>query len=111
MLLASSSELCATGAAYSAKSSLTIARARRDGKGWNGPTRSPPIGLKRMLRVHFIRHRFNSADFACEAAPYEGSCAIDEDLLDAAGLIENEQVNIWNIDNGERFTTYAIRGE
>lgn len=41
---------------------------------------------------------------------YEGSCAIDEDLLDAAGIVENEQVHIWNIDNGERFVTYAIRG-
>lgn len=42
---------------------------------------------------------------------YEGSCAIDEDLLDAADIAENEQIHIWNIDNGERFVTYAIRGE
>ncbi|SFD46878.1 aspartate 1-decarboxylase [Paracidovorax konjaci] len=42
---------------------------------------------------------------------YEGSCAIDEDLLDASGIAENEQVHIWNINNGERFVTYAIRGE
>lgn len=42
---------------------------------------------------------------------YEGSCAIDEDLLDAANLIANEQVHIWNINNGERFVTYAIKGE
>ena len=41
---------------------------------------------------------------------YEGSCAIDEDLLDAANLAENEQVHIWNINNGERFVTYAIKG-
>lgn len=41
---------------------------------------------------------------------YEGSCAIDEDLLDAANICENEQVHIWNIDNGERFITYAIKG-
>lgn len=41
---------------------------------------------------------------------YEGSCAIDEDLLEAAGIVENEQVHIWNINNGERFITYAIRG-
>ncbi len=40
---------------------------------------------------------------------YEGSCAIDEDLLDAAGISENEQIHIWNINNGERFVTYAIR--
>lgn len=42
---------------------------------------------------------------------YEGSCAIDEDLLDAANICENEQVHIWNINNGERFITYAIKGE
>ena len=42
---------------------------------------------------------------------YEGSCAIDEDLLDAANIAENEQIHIWNINNGERFVTYAIKGE
>ena len=42
---------------------------------------------------------------------YEGSCAIDEDLLDAANIREYEQIDIWNINNGERFTTYAIRAE
>ncbi len=42
---------------------------------------------------------------------YEGSCAIDEDLLDAANIAENEQVHIWNINNGERFITYAIRAQ
>ena len=42
---------------------------------------------------------------------YEGSCAIDEDLLDAANILENEQIHIWNIDNGERFVTYAIKGQ
>ena len=40
---------------------------------------------------------------------YEGSCAIDEDMLDAANLRENEQVHIWNVDNGERLVTYALR--
>ena len=42
---------------------------------------------------------------------YEGSCAIDEDLLDAAKIREYEQIDIWNVNNGERFTTYAIRAE
>jgi aspartate 1-decarboxylase len=42
---------------------------------------------------------------------YEGSCAIDEDLLDAANMVENEQIHIWNINNGERFVTYAIKGK
>ncbi len=42
---------------------------------------------------------------------YLGSITIDEDLLDAAGLIENEKVQIVNINNGERLETYIIKGE
>ena len=42
---------------------------------------------------------------------YIGSITIDEDLMDAAGIIENEQVDIYNITRGTRFHTYAIRGE
>ncbi len=42
---------------------------------------------------------------------YEGSCAIDSDLLDLAGIGEYEQIHIYNINNGERFVTYAIRAE
>ena len=39
---------------------------------------------------------------------YEGSCAIDEDLLEMAGILPNEQIQIYNMANGSRFTTYAI---
>jgi len=53
-------------------------------------------------------HRATVTD--CELH-YEGSCAIDEDLLEAANLAENEQIHVWNINNGERFVTYAIRGQ
>ncbi len=42
---------------------------------------------------------------------YEGSCAIDGKLLDTAGIREYQQIEIYNITNGERFTTYAIRAE
>ena len=42
---------------------------------------------------------------------YVGSVTIDEDLMDAAHLIENEKVTILNINNGERFETYVIKGE
>lgn len=42
---------------------------------------------------------------------YEGSCAIDGDLLDLSGIREYEQIQIYNVNNGERFTTYAIRAE
>ncbi len=42
---------------------------------------------------------------------YEGSCAIDARLLDLAGIREYERIEIYNINNGKRFATYAIRGE
>ena len=42
---------------------------------------------------------------------YEGSCAIDGHLLDLSGIREYERIEIYNIDNGERFATYAIRAE
>jgi aspartate 1-decarboxylase len=42
---------------------------------------------------------------------YEGSCAIDGELLDMSGIRENEQIQIYNVATGARFTTYAIRGE
>ncbi|MCC6611285.1 MAG: aspartate 1-decarboxylase [Burkholderiales bacterium] len=42
---------------------------------------------------------------------YEGSCAIDEDLLEAGDICEYQQIEIYNVSNGERFTTYAIRAE
>lgn len=42
---------------------------------------------------------------------YMGSVTIDEDLMDAASLIENEKVQIVNINNGERFETYVITGD
>jgi aspartate 1-decarboxylase len=42
---------------------------------------------------------------------YIGSITIDEDLMDAANLIENEKVQIVNINNGERLETYVITGE
>ncbi len=41
---------------------------------------------------------------------YEGSVTISEDLMEAAGIIENEQVHIWNVTSGTRVTTYVMRG-
>ncbi len=42
---------------------------------------------------------------------YDGSCAIDSNLLDLAGLSEFEQIDIYNVNNGERLTTYIIKAE
>ena len=42
---------------------------------------------------------------------YEGSCAIDSELLDHAGILEYEQIQIYNTNNGQRFCTYTIRAD
>lgn len=42
---------------------------------------------------------------------YEGSCAIDDELLEAANISEYEQIHLYNVTNGERFSTYAIRAD
>jgi aspartate 1-decarboxylase len=63
-----------------------------------------------MLRT-LLRAKIHRATVTHCELHYGGSCAIDEDLLAAADLLPNEQVDIWNVSNGERFTTYAIRAE
>jgi aspartate 1-decarboxylase len=55
-------------------------------------------------KLHRVRCTHSELD-------YEGSCAIDENLLDAADIREYQQIDIYNIANGERFTTYAIRAQ
>jgi aspartate 1-decarboxylase len=42
---------------------------------------------------------------------YEGSCAIDEDLLDAADIREFQKIEVYNVNNGERFSTYAVAAQ
>jgi len=60
---------------------------------------------------HLLKSKIHRATVTHCELHYEGSCAIDEDLLDASDIRENEQIHVWNIANGERFITYAIRGE
>ena len=62
--------------------------------------------MRKMLRGKIHRATVTGADLH-----YEGSVTIDATLMDGAGLIENEAVCIWNVTNGERFETYALRGE
>ena len=59
-----------------------------------------------MLKAKLHRARVTHSEL-----DYEGSCAIDGNLLDLAGIHEYEQIQIYNVTNGERFTTYAIRAE
>ncbi|MBY6188326.1 aspartate 1-decarboxylase [Marinobacter hydrocarbonoclasticus] len=63
-----------------------------------------------MQRI-MLKGKLHQARVTHAELEYEGSCAIDQDLLDAAGILEYEKIEIYNIDNGERFSTYAISGE
>lgn len=63
------------------------------------------------MQLTMLKCKLHQARVTHTELDYEGSCAIDADLLDAAGIREYEQIHIYNIANGERFTTYAIRGE
>ena len=58
-----------------------------------------------------LKSKLHRAHVTPSELHYEGSCAIDENLLDAADIHEYEQIQIYNVSNGERFTTYAIRAE
>nr|WP_314263315.1 aspartate 1-decarboxylase [uncultured Moellerella sp.] len=62
--------------------------------------------LRRMLQGKLHRVKVTQAELH-----YEGSCAIDQDFMDAAGILEYEAIDIYNVDNGQRFSTYAIAGE
>jgi aspartate 1-decarboxylase len=62
--------------------------------------------MKTMLKCKI--HRATVTDAVLH---YEGSVTIDKTLMDAAGLVEYEQVHVWNVDNGNRFSTYVIEGE
>ena len=59
-----------------------------------------------MLQAKLHRVRVTQSELH-----YEGSCAIDDNLLDASGIKEYQAIDIYNVTNGERFSTYAIRAE
>ena len=63
-----------------------------------------------MLRT-FLRAKIHRATVTAADRDYEGSISIDRALCRAAGLLEFEQVDVYDITNGARFTTYAIYGE
>jgi aspartate 1-decarboxylase len=62
-----------------------------------------------MLRI-FLKAKIHRATVTAADLNYEGSLSIDRDLMDAAGIAEFEQIRVYNINNGERFETYAIEG-
>ena len=63
------------------------------------------------MQLTLLKAKIHRASVTHAELHYEGSCAIDARLLEIAGIIENEQVHIFNVNNGERFVTYAIKAE
>lgn len=62
------------------------------------------------MRIEVLKSKIHRAKITEAELHYVGSIAIDEDLMDAANLIEGEKVQIVNINNGERLETYVIKG-
>ena len=63
------------------------------------------------MYINVVKSKLHKVTITDANLQYVGSVTIDEDLMDAANLIENEKVQIVNINNGERLETYVIRGE
>ncbi len=60
------------------------------------------------MNITMLKSKLHRATVTHAELEYEGSCAIDQKLLDAANILPFEQLHIYNVTNGERFTTYAI---
>ncbi|NLH48673.1 MAG: aspartate 1-decarboxylase [Myxococcales bacterium] len=63
------------------------------------------------MRRTMLKSKIHRATVTQADLHYEGSVTIDDLLLRAADIIPNEKVSIWNITNGSRFDTYALRGQ
>ena len=62
--------------------------------------------IRTMLQAKLHRARVTQA-----CLDYEGSCGIDEELLELSGILPNQYIELYNVTNGERFCTYAIKGK
>lgn len=63
------------------------------------------------MQIEVVKSKIHRVTVTEADLNYIGSITIDEDLMEAANIIENERVYIYNINNGERFDTYVIKGE
>ncbi|MDN5864220.1 MAG: aspartate 1-decarboxylase [Gammaproteobacteria bacterium] len=61
------------------------------------------------MQLTVLKAKFHRAAITAADLDYEGSCAIDSELLERAGILEYEQIHLYNVTNGERLVTYAIR--
>jgi len=62
-------------------------------------------------RLHLFKAKIHRATVTHADLDYEGSVTISGELMDAAGMVEHEQVHIWNVTRGTRLVTYTLRGD
>ena len=63
------------------------------------------------MQRHLMKSKIHRATVTAADLHYEGSLTVDQDLLDAADLVTYEEIQVVNVHNGSRFTTYVIPGE
>ena len=63
------------------------------------------------MRLSMLKAKLHQATLTMTDLHYEGSIAIDTELMKAAGILPHEKVDVWNITNGARLTTYALPAE
>lgn len=63
------------------------------------------------MQLNLLKAKIHRTTVTHAELHYEGSCAIDGSLLNASGIREYEQIHIYNVNNGQRFVTYAIRAD
>ena len=63
------------------------------------------------MKIQILKSKIHRVTVTEADLNYVGSITIDEDLIDAANMIENEKVEVLNVNNGERFETYVIKGK
>lgn len=61
------------------------------------------------MQLTLMKAKLHRAVITMADLDYEGSCAIDSELLERAGILEHEQIHLYNVTNGERLVTYAIK--
>ncbi len=64
-----------------------------------------------LMRRHMMKSKIHRATVTAAELHYEGSLTVDADLLDAADILPNEQIHVWDVTNGTRLTTYALQGK
>lgn len=63
------------------------------------------------MQRHMMKSKIHRATITSADLHYEGSLTVDQDLLDAADLLSHEEIQVVNVNNGARFTTYVIPGD